>query len=424
MTVNNKKPILIIGSGISGLLLAQHLRKLGSDIPFEIFERDTDLTTRGLGWGLTLHWSLPAIRSLLPEDLFLRLPEAYVDRVAVQVEGRASTFPFFDLSTGELKAATPKAAEGERIRVTRDKFRRLLATGLDIQWGKAATSFITHNDGSVTVNFEDGTSHDGTIVVACDGGNSRIRQQLFPDHQKHQLPIRLMGLKLDYTPEQIEPLRKLDPYFLQGCASQNDSFVYFSTLNAQGNTQPPSTHYTTQLAISWPVRPNFFSSPSPIPFPTTNPARLSLIKSFASTWSDPFKSLALSIPENTEIKCLELSDWVPPKNFRTKGSVALLGDAMHPMVMYRGEGANHAIVDVLEFVEEVLPYVYGEGLRDALDRFEDKVVPRVRAGVLASRQACYDAHQWDRISGESPLLSRRAMRLEFGEEDLVEPEWE
>lgn len=127
-----QKPILIIGAGVSGLLLAQYLRKTGSQVPVQIFERDADLATRGLGWGLTLHWSLPALRSLLPEDLVARLPEAYVDRAAVD-EGRPSTFPFYDLSTGELKAKTPTASESTRIRVTRDRLRRLLATGLDIQ---------------------------------------------------------------------------------------------------------------------------------------------------------------------------------------------------------------------------------------------------------------------------------------------------
>jgi hypothetical protein len=124
------KPVLIAGAGVSGLLLAQYLRKTG--VPFQIFERDGDLTTRGLGWGLTLHWSLPALQSLLPQDLFLRLPETYVDRAAVE-QGQSSLFPFFDLSTGELKASTPPAKQSERIRVARDRLRRLLATGLDIQ---------------------------------------------------------------------------------------------------------------------------------------------------------------------------------------------------------------------------------------------------------------------------------------------------
>jgi 2-polyprenyl-6-methoxyphenol hydroxylase-like FAD-dependent oxidoreductase len=138
----SNKPILIIGSGVSGLLLAQYLRKTG--VPSQIFERDLDLTTRGLGWGLTIHWSLPALRSLLPDDLVLRLPEAYVDRKAVE-QGKASTFPFFDLSTGELKASTPKASAETRIRVNRDKFRRLLATGLDIQVyiSSSSTTFVT-----------------------------------------------------------------------------------------------------------------------------------------------------------------------------------------------------------------------------------------------------------------------------------------
>jgi 2-polyprenyl-6-methoxyphenol hydroxylase-like FAD-dependent oxidoreductase len=123
-------PVIIIGAGISGLLLAQQLRK--SNIPFEIFERDSDFLTRGLGWGLTLHWSLPALKELLPDELFAQLPSTYVDRVAVE-RGESSTFPFFDLSTGECKYSSPKAIESQRIRVTRERLRVLLATGINVK---------------------------------------------------------------------------------------------------------------------------------------------------------------------------------------------------------------------------------------------------------------------------------------------------
>jgi len=96
--------VIIIGAGISGLLLAQEFRKSG--VSFRIFERDHDLSTRGAGWGLTLQWSLPALRELLPEDLLARLRDAYVDRVGVE-QGESSRFPFYDLSTGELKGVGP-----------------------------------------------------------------------------------------------------------------------------------------------------------------------------------------------------------------------------------------------------------------------------------------------------------------------------
>ena len=238
---SNENAIIIVGAGVSGLLLAQYLRKCG--IPYQIFERDADLTTRGLGWGLTLHWSLPALRQLLPEELLRRIPETYVDRASVE-EGRASTFPFFDLSTGELKAATPTAPESQRIRIARDRFRELIATGISIQvcreckvaprrgpdarqWSKAVTTFESRDE-SVTVHFDDGSSATGRLLVACDGGNSRIRRALFPDRQSYKIPIRVIGVKAEYTTERMEPLRKLDPIFLQGTASANNTYAFFS----------------------------------------------------------------------------------------------------------------------------------------------------------------------------------------------------
>ena len=123
-------PVLIIGAGISGLLLAQQLRQL--NMPFKIFERDDDFSSRGSGWGLTLHWSLPALRELLPEHLLARLRDTYVDRAAVE-RGEDSMFPFFDLTTGDRKGTVPRAGEDKRIRVSRERLRQLLATDIDIQ---------------------------------------------------------------------------------------------------------------------------------------------------------------------------------------------------------------------------------------------------------------------------------------------------
>lgn len=81
----------------------------------------------------------------------------------------------------------------------------------------------------MTVYFDDGSSCAGSVIVACDGANSRIRRQLFPAQENYVIPVRLIGVKMDVAPEAMEPLRRLDAYFLQGTASQNDSYVYFSS---------------------------------------------------------------------------------------------------------------------------------------------------------------------------------------------------
>ncbi|KAK2038393.1 FAD binding domain-containing protein [Colletotrichum somersetense] len=408
-------PVIIIGAGVSGLLLAQYLRK--TNVPFRVYERDADLTTRGVGWGLTLHWSLPALRSLLPEDLVARLPEAYVDRAAV-ARGEASAFPFFDLSTGELKGASPRAPESLRIRVTRERLRRLVATDVDIQWEKSFTKYEEKQD-SVDVFFEDGSSVTGRILVACDGGPSRVRRQLFPDqHERHRIPVRLLGLKVSLSPDQMAPIQKLDPFFLQGTSSRDSTFLYLSMLDAPGNNDESTEHYSYQMCISWPDRPGFLGKPEPTGYPQTNAGKIELIKSFAEGWSEPFRGLALGIPDNTDVKQLDLYDYPPPKGLRSKGRVVLMGDAFHAMAMYRGEGANHAIVDVLDFAETVLPKLDAsfKDLRAAIDAYEDQVVARARPGVLASRRACMDAHDWPRISATSPLLSKREMNLQFDDE--------
>ncbi|GKT49650.1 putative FAD-linked oxidoreductase [Colletotrichum spaethianum] len=434
-------PVIIVGAGVSGLLLAQHLRK--TNVPFRLYERDLDLTTRGVGWGLTLHWSLPALRSLLPEDLVVRLPDAYVDRAAV-ARGEASAFPFFDLSTGELRGASPREPENLRIRVTRERLRRLLATDVDIQsmdvtplffetlhltsttvlnssytqWGKSFVKFEEKQD-SVVVSFDDGSSVTGRMVVACDGGPSRVRRQLFPDqHERYRIPVRVLGLKVPLSPDQMAPIRKLDPFFLQGASSRNDTFLYLSMLDSPGNNEESTGDFSCQMCISWPDRPGFLGKAAPTGYPQTSGSKIEFIRSLAESWSEPFRGLTLGIPADTDVKHLDLYDYAPPKGLRSKGRAVLMGDAFHAMAMYRGEGANHAIIDVLDFAETVAPALNADfaELRAAIDVYEDRVVARARPGVLASRRACLDAHDWPRISPASPLLSKREMMLQFDEE--------
>ena len=60
----------------------------------------------------------------------------------------------------------------ERYRLDRLKLLNLLATDIDIQWGKLAGSYENLPDGGVKVDFGDGASATGSILVGTDGNNS------------------------------------------------------------------------------------------------------------------------------------------------------------------------------------------------------------------------------------------------------------
>ena len=87
----------------------------------------------------------------------------------------------------------------------------------------------------------------------------------------------------------------------------------------------------------------------------------------------------------------------------------------------RGEGANHGITDIATLLEKMLPLLQSRSvptffdvsspqtLQDAIDAYEKEMIQRTGPAVLLSRQACLDAHDYEKITDQSPLISRRVM---------------
>ncbi|MCJ1225148.1 hypothetical protein MMC12_001797 [Toensbergia leucococca] len=189
-------PILIVGAGISGLTLAQALLKEG--IPFQIVEQDDSLLSRGAGWGLTIHWALPAFLDLLPQELQERLPETYVNKEAVN-KGEIGNFAFYDLNSGE--------------------------------WSKRLANLNIYDE-SMSAHFDDGTSCMADLVVGCDGIYSSVRRTCFPSsYQNYELPIRMLGVGVPYSTSQVEKIRELDPFFLHGSDPRSDAYLWFSCMS-------------------------------------------------------------------------------------------------------------------------------------------------------------------------------------------------
>ncbi|KAK7046535.1 hypothetical protein R3P38DRAFT_2874268 [Favolaschia claudopus] len=398
-------PILIIGGGLVGLTLAQALRLRG--IPFIVFERDPSPLARDGGWGITIHWALPALQKCLPSKLFDTLDSVQVD----PEQGRSDTgrFVFLDISTAEAKYTIPPAP---RRRLNRMKLHALLRQGLEhhLRWDKTFVGFTEDEDG-VSVEFADGSKERGYMLIGVDGSTSRVRRLLVGEEAGRLQPVgaNFIGVIVRLSEEAVAPLRKIDPLLFQGSHPDTGNFMWFSILstpevNGSGE-DGKEPYYEGQINVSWLTK-----GPG---VPAGNEERLALMKEAAQAGTGFHKTLRdmiVAIPAGTPVVEVKLADWPTMRWTPCDGRITLAGDAAHAMTMYRGEAANHGITDAEHLAEQLQLWQEGEKTRaEAVAAYEDEMIPRAHQAVLLSREACLDAHDVKNLKPESPLVSRRAV---------------
>ena len=80
------------------------------------------------------------------------------------------------------------------------------------------------------------------------------------------------------------------------------------------------------------------------------------------------------------------------------------------MTMYRGEAANHGILDAYSLCKAIESVALGtKTKKQALDEYEMSMRERAGPAVLLSRQACLDAHDFASLNEGSAVLKRRAI---------------
>ncbi|PPJ59723.1 hypothetical protein CBER1_10806 [Cercospora berteroae] len=163
--------VLIIGAGCVGLLLAQGLKRQG--VPFTIFEAEESATQarNERDWGMSVQWGLSLLGSLLPADLLDRLQEVSVDPHHVVPE-EGNVMPVYNVETGERIKNVPFV---QMLRVSRRKFRALLAAGLDIKYNHHLTEITNQDNDHIQAAFSNGQKAIGTLVTGADGANSTLR---------------------------------------------------------------------------------------------------------------------------------------------------------------------------------------------------------------------------------------------------------
>ncbi|KAJ6157146.1 hypothetical protein N7497_006031 [Penicillium chrysogenum] len=355
-------PVLIVGAGIVGLTLGQALKQ--KNIPFEIYERDANPEARGQGWAITLHWALEYLEKMLPQETLARIQDVQVDPDVARND--SGNFLFINLETGQPKFKIPP---NRRWRVNRERMRRALLHGIEdhVHWGRRVVGVDTSEADRVRLLFDDQVTVKGSLVVGIDGSRSMIRQVLRPDaFENVPLGINFTGAAVDFTPEEIKPLKEMDPLLFQGCYPPTGTFFWFSMLETpqiNGTAGTKDERYRAQICMSWSER-----GPED-KVGATDEYRLANMKQRAQGFV-PFLQRAVDrIPVGTPVTEIKLADWECLGWDNQGGRVTLAGDAAHAMTMYRGEAANHGLLDAYRLMEAVEQIYSGSALAsEAIDR--------------------------------------------------------
>ncbi|KAF3020137.1 hypothetical protein E8E14_008313 [Neopestalotiopsis sp. 37M] len=408
------EPVIIAGAGLVGLTLAQALKQAG--IPYAIYERDDGLRSRYGGWGITLHWALRALHGNVPSELLEQIRAITNDPEAMK-QGKSDSsmtedfaysvtdsipFRFLDLETGlpKFEAQLPPS-----LRVSRLKLREILCQGIDINWGKSVVQW-KEDDSGVIATLSDGTQIRGSLLAAADGKNSKIKSELMGTQQAqlHHLPVGFIGLKLRLPASEMKPFTDIAPILWQGAHPHTKYFVFFSPISSpdvNGSAGSEQEYHEAQLNLSWLQKTDDSES-------TALLDKLGRFKEAAREGCGFFPVLRDAIeavPQDVEILNVSLQDWATQSWRSVGGRVTILGDAAHPMTMYRGEAANHGMYDAVQLTKQLLLVRSGQkSAHQAVANYEEEMVRRGHKAVLLSRQACFDGHDLQELSLDSPLF--------------------
>jgi 2-polyprenyl-6-methoxyphenol hydroxylase-like FAD-dependent oxidoreductase len=317
--------ILIVGGGIGGLTLGLSLHAAG--IPCRIFESAPEIRAVGVGINLLPH----ATKELAALGL-----EADLARVAITTKDST----FFN-RFGQLIYQEPlgRAAgyDHPQFSIHRGDLQMLLLEAFESRAGadRVLTSHhcvgVEQDDHGVTLQFstngEAGISVRGRAAIACDGINSVIRKQLFPNEGEP----RYSGVNMWRGVTRWKPILSGASLTRAGWLSHGKMVIY--PIRAAGSDGLQLVNWVAE--IETPIyRRRDWNRPGTLD---------DFIGAFADwhfDWLDvpAFIRAADSVLEFPMVDQDPLPRW-------SFGRVTLLGDAAHPMVPRGSNGAGQAILD-------------------------------------------------------------------------------
>ncbi|KAL4912425.1 monooxygenase [Aspergillus aurantiobrunneus] len=383
--------VLIVGAGITGLILAQSLKKAG--IRYSIFEKELTLNYRSNEWTMAIHWALDRLQTLLPEDRFAHMERTSCNP-AVPIDA-GGNYPIIHGESGNMLAGVPYT---KGLRVPRSKMRALCAEGIDVQYGKELADVAFNETGrGVVVTFSDGSIVSGSILVGADGPRSKVREFAMGSAEKAAVSrFPIFHTNMTVTFNDAEKARYVRQRFPTSYLALSDrSFHAFQSISSMPDGPDHPETWVFHMAMAW-----FAEYDRPL----TYEERLDIIREKAQSLAEPARSAFTWIPDETRVHKADISYWVSEPWDNRQGRLTLVGDAAHPMPPYRGQGLNHCICDVFNLRNGLLEVPKDSStLVDLVTAYEAEMVPRGREEVKCSVENGYMLHDWEKVQ-ESPVF--------------------
>lgn len=334
--MSTPKPILISGSGLASLLLAQSLRL--SKIPYKIFERDASFVFRAQGYRLRLSAEgLDAIESVLDPETW----QTFWD--ACGKTGGAGLTTYNAVTGDKTSQAQPEilvSRGGKTVGIARGDMRRIFASGCEdhIEWGKHVKGYELTDDGVVAV-FADGTkSEEGSMLVAGDGIYSKVAKQL----SGGKLKVYDTGARGIHGQAKTPAFKNLGEgvFMLRDTSRPNGAVSVITNVRA-GDMHDP------EVVFGWTLvgQPGVIRAPND-DYSIVGKEAADIAKALTKNWHPDLKPLFEQMNEKEaafwKITCSRPSG-VP--EWKNEPRVTAIGDAVHSMTPAGGLGANTAVRD-------------------------------------------------------------------------------
>ncbi|CAF3098827.1 unnamed protein product [Rotaria socialis] len=371
---------IIAGGGIGGLATALALQNHG--FPCQIYERDIDFNSRRQGYSLTIQKN--GFEAL--ENLGIGENVRTMGRERI-VSGTCTYNNCGDIIFSKPKRRT-SSRRFENFAISRQSLRQCLMNELKsdiIQWNKAITRYETIPDDPchVRIFLSGNSSIVGRALIGCDGVRSSIRKQMLRDDLNYLGVWAINGIAphddnkilLNQTIQMIDGKSRLfvKPFSIGKCMWQ---------LTFKVSMEDEMIHHLLDQ--------NDFEG------------LLNRAKSITNEWHEPIPKL-INDTRVSDIRVGPLFDRNPLDTINKDVScVTMLGDAVHPMSPFKGQGANQALADAVSLVNYLMQYVTEDrGAEKAFAEFEREMLTRSRDHVLRSRLAVTFLHSENALSNEN-----------------------